>query len=186
MLSRWTMGAIASKKARASSPVSSRIAVARAGEVRGPVATMTLSHSAGGRPAISSRAIVDQRMRRQRRLDRAGEPVPIHRQRAARGHLVLIRRPQDEGAAAPHLLMQHAHRIVAGIVGAERVGADELREPVGLMRLGPAHRPHLVQHHGYASLGHLPRRLAAGKAAADDVDGIVGVSHVAMIFAIKL
>ena len=29
-----------------------------AGEVRGPVATMTLSHSGGGRPAISPRSMV--------------------------------------------------------------------------------------------------------------------------------
>ena len=40
------------------SPVSPRTASASAGEVRGPVATMTLSHSAGGRPAISPRSMV--------------------------------------------------------------------------------------------------------------------------------
>ena len=33
------------------------MASASAGEVRGPVATMTLSQSAGGRPATSSRRI---------------------------------------------------------------------------------------------------------------------------------
>lgn len=49
---------MASKKARASSPVASRIACDRAGEVSGPVAMMTLSQSAGGRPAISSRWMV--------------------------------------------------------------------------------------------------------------------------------
>ncbi len=52
------MGAMASKKARLSAPVRARMASASAGEVRGPVATMTLSHSAGGRPAISPRAMV--------------------------------------------------------------------------------------------------------------------------------
>ncbi len=35
MLSRWTIGAMASKKASASSPVSARMASARAGEVEG-------------------------------------------------------------------------------------------------------------------------------------------------------
>ncbi len=55
--SRWTIGAMASKKASASSPVSVPIAAARAGEVRGPVATITLSQSAGGSPATSSRRI---------------------------------------------------------------------------------------------------------------------------------
>jgi hypothetical protein len=45
-----------------SSPVSARIASARAGEVSGPVAMMTLSQSAGGRPAISLALDRDQRM----------------------------------------------------------------------------------------------------------------------------
>ena len=48
--SRWTIGAIASKKASAPSPVSAAIASASAGDVSGPVATMTLSQS-GGRQA---------------------------------------------------------------------------------------------------------------------------------------
>jgi len=52
-LSVWTMGAMASKKARLSSPVSSSTALDSAGEVRGPVDTITVSQSAGGRPATS-------------------------------------------------------------------------------------------------------------------------------------
>src|SRR6202790_4956160 len=52
-----TTGAIASKKASAFSSVSSRIASASGAEVRGPVATMTLRQSSGGRPAISARRI---------------------------------------------------------------------------------------------------------------------------------
>src|SRR5712692_8346945 len=51
------IGAMASKKASASSLVSSWIARASAGEVRGPVAMMTESQSCGGSPAISSRRI---------------------------------------------------------------------------------------------------------------------------------
>ncbi|MNI13880.1 hypothetical protein D3C73_671270 [compost metagenome] len=49
---------MASKKLRLSSPVAFRMASARAGEVNGPVATMTLSQSSGGMPAISSRTMV--------------------------------------------------------------------------------------------------------------------------------
>ncbi len=52
------IGAIASKKASACSPTSLAIASARAADVSGPVATITSSQSAGGRPAISSRASV--------------------------------------------------------------------------------------------------------------------------------
>ncbi len=58
MLSAWTMGAMASKKLSCSSPVSSPIAWLRAGEVRGPVARITLSQSAGGSPSTSWRARV--------------------------------------------------------------------------------------------------------------------------------
>src|SRR3984885_6468630 len=47
---------MASKKASAPSPVKWLIASAKAGEVRGPVATITLSQSSGGRPAISLRS----------------------------------------------------------------------------------------------------------------------------------
>ena len=54
MLSRCTIGAMASKKASESSPVMAPMDCASAGEVSGPVATITLSHSAGG-TAISSR-----------------------------------------------------------------------------------------------------------------------------------
>jgi len=43
--SAWTMGAMASKNDRLSSPVVFRMASASAGEVRGPVATMTVSQS---------------------------------------------------------------------------------------------------------------------------------------------
>ena len=71
--------------------------------------------------------------------------------------------------AAAHLLVQQADGVVLRIVGAEGVGADQLGQAVGLVRLGAAHRPHLVQHHGHAGLGELPGRLAAGEAAADDV-----------------
>jgi hypothetical protein len=48
---------MASKKASADSSVSDRIASASAGEVSGPVATMTLDQSAGGTPATSARSM---------------------------------------------------------------------------------------------------------------------------------
>ena len=51
-------GAMASKKASSVSPVRPAMAVLRSGEVSGPVATMTLSQSLGGRPATSAREMV--------------------------------------------------------------------------------------------------------------------------------
>jgi hypothetical protein len=130
MVSRWTIGAMASKKARDSSPVSRRTALAREGEVRGPVAMMTLVQSSGGSPAT-----------------------------------------HDEREAAPHLLVEEADGVVLGIVRAEGVGADELGKAVCQMRLGAAHGAHLVEDDRDAETRRLPRRLAAGKTAADDVDG---------------
>ena len=57
-VSTFMIGAMASKKARSSSPVWARTASARAIEVSGPVAMMTLSQSSGGMVSISSRMMV--------------------------------------------------------------------------------------------------------------------------------
>jgi hypothetical protein len=47
--------------------------------------------------------------------------------------------------------MQQADRIVFGIVGAERVGTHQLGQSVGLVGVGAAFRPHLVQDDGDAA-----------------------------------
>ena len=62
MQSKWTIGAMASKNASSSSPVSLADRLRQRGEVSGPEAMMTLSQSGEGRPAISSRRSVDQRI----------------------------------------------------------------------------------------------------------------------------
>ena len=160
---------MASKKASDSSPVSLAIASASAGEVRGPVATITLSQSSGGRPATSSRSQRHQRMGEQRLLHGGREAVPVDGERAAGRQLVRVGRAHDQRAGAAHLLVQQADGVVLRIVGAEGVGADQLGEVLGEMRFGAARRPHLVQHHGHARLRELPRRLAAREAAAHDV-----------------
>ena len=56
MVSAWTMGAMASKKASASAPVSAAMACPRAAEVSGPVAMIQLPSS--GRAVISPSAMV--------------------------------------------------------------------------------------------------------------------------------
>ncbi len=114
---------------------------------------------------------LDQRLRPQRCLDRGGEAVPVDRERAAGGHAMRVGGAQHQRGAAPHLRVQQSDGVVLGIVGAEGVGADQLGERRRDMRLGAAHRPHLVQHHADAGARQLPGGLAAGKAAADDVDG---------------
>ncbi len=57
MLSRCTIGAIASKNASASSLVTRRIDCASSGEVSGPVATITWPQDASGRSGTASRRI---------------------------------------------------------------------------------------------------------------------------------
>src|ERR1700741_2199380 len=114
MLSRCTIGATESKTARAVSPVAPRIASASAGEVSGPVATITLSQSSGGRPAISSRAV----------------SISGCAASAAARPWVGPARRVDGRAEPPHLLVQQADRVGGAVVGAERVRAHELGETV--------------------------------------------------------
>jgi hypothetical protein len=90
----------------------------------------------------------------------------------ARRHLVRIGGAQDQRTALPRLLMQQPDRIALRVVGAERVGAHQLGEPGPDMRLGAAHRPHLVQHDRHPGARELPRCLAAGQPAADHMDGV--------------
>ena len=116
----------------------------------------------------------DQRMGFQRRRHRGGKAVAVDRQRAARRDLVAIRRAHDERAEPAHLLMQQADGIVRGVVGAERIGADQLGIAVGLVRGGRPLRPHLVQRDRHAGLRELPGGLRAGEAAADDMDRFHG------------
>ena len=129
MESACTIGAMASKNASAFSSVSSRMASASGAEVRGPVATMTLPQSAGGRPAISVAVDLDQRMLVQRLGDGGGKPVAVDRQRAAGGHLVGVGRAHDQRAQPAHFGVQQADRVVGGIVGAEGIGADQFGQP---------------------------------------------------------
>ena len=68
--------------------------------------------------------------------------------------------------------MQQADGVVGGVVGAERVGADELGQAVGAVRLGHPQRAHLVQDDANARIGDLPGGFRTGKAAADHMDGV--------------
>ena len=153
------------------------MASASGAEVRGPVATITLSQSAGGRPAISAAVDLDPRMLFDRPRHGGGKALAVDRQRAAGRHLVGVGRAHDQRAEPPHFGMQQADGIVGGVVGAEGIGADQLGQAIGLMRLGHPHRAHLVQHDAAAGFGRLPGGLGAGEAAADDMDEIGGGGH---------
>ena len=66
------------------------MASASAGEVSGPVATMTLSQSCGGKPATSPRVDRDQRMTVERGRDGGRKFHAVDRERAAGRHLIGI------------------------------------------------------------------------------------------------
>ena len=87
------------------------------------------------------------------------------------GTRVAVGGGDDQAARGAHLPMQQADGILLVVVGAEGVGADELGQPVRLVREGANDRPHLVQHHGHAHRRRLPGGLRAGETAADDMDG---------------
>ncbi len=72
--------------------------------------------------------------------------------------------------------MEEPDRIRLGIVGAEGIGADELGEALGLVGVGAAEGPHLVEDDRNAGLRDLPGCLRSREAAADDVNGL-GRAH---------
>jgi len=115
---------------------------------------------------------LDQRLGLEACGDLGGKTHTVDRQGAAGGQAVGVAGRHDQRAQSAHLGVQQADSIVLGVIGAERVGADQLRQAVGHVGLGAARRAHLVQHHGHARAGDLPGRLATGQAAADHVDRV--------------
>jgi hypothetical protein len=112
----------------------------------------------------------DQQMGFERPGDKGGEAVAIDRERGAGRQLVRVGRRHDERGGSPHLLVKQADGVGFPIVGAKGIGANELGECSGLVRLGRTLRPHLVQYGGHAALCELPGGLASGQAAANDMN----------------
>ena len=116
----------------------------------------------------------DEGMLRQRLGDGRREAFAVDRKRPARRHFVLIAHAHDERSGAAHFLMQEADGVACRIVRAEGIGADELRQAFALMCIGHAPGAHFMEDDGNAGLRCLPGSLAAGQAAADDMDGLHG------------
>ncbi len=109
---------------------------------------------------------LDVGMRRQRRGDALGEALAVHRQRRSGGHLVHVALREDQRSQVAHLLVEQAHRVALGIVAAEAVRADQLGEPVGVVRGRRAARSaHLGKAHPAARLRELPRGLRSREPA---------------------
>ena len=119
----------------------------------------------------------DQRLAFKRRGDRCGKAVAIDRERAAGRKLMRIGRAHDQRAEPAHFGVQKSDGARLRVVGAERIGANELGEVSGLMRCGRAHRPHFVHYNRHAPARDLPGGFGTGKAAADHVNGCKSVCH---------
>ena len=152
-----------------------------AGEVANGLGQSLRSQGAGGddhaRP-VRGRKIryfaahdLDERMLFQGLGDGVGKSVTIHGQGATGGKFVRVRRRHDDGAGAPHLLVQETDRICFEVVGSERIGANELSQAAGLVGFRPPLGAHLVKDDRHARLRELPGRFAARKAAANNVNG---------------
>src|SRR3954447_5501948 len=110
-------------------------------------------------------------MRREAIVHRRGKTVPIDGQRRAARHARRVRRLEDHRAEEAHLGLEEPMRV-RRLRALERVRADELREPIGLVRGGRANRPHLVHDDVMAALRELPRGFAACETTSDDMYGL--------------
>ena len=113
----------------------------------------------------------DVGMRLERGGDAGREAVAVDGQRRAGGNLVHVALGEDQRAEIAHFLMEQADGVALGIVRAERVGADELGEAVGVVGGGHmARAAHFRELYLVPGLSELPCGFGAGEAAADDVD----------------
>jgi hypothetical protein len=70
--------------------------------------------------------------------------------------------------------MEQPDRVIGGIVGTKRIGADEFGKAIGAMRLGHSVRAHFVQDDADPGVCRLPGRFRAGEAAAYNMQGLRG------------
>ena len=107
------------------------------------------------------------------RGDRCGKAVAVHGKRAAGGNLMRVGCRHDQRVGQPHLGMDDADGIAGGVIGAERIGADQFGKPIGLVGGCLADAAHFMQDDRNAGIGDLPGGLRTGKTAADNVNGFV-------------
>ena len=95
-----------------------------------------------------------------------GEHVPVHGQRAARGHARRLGTAQNQAAQRLHLRLQQAGGV-GQMLGLQRVGAHQLGKALHVVGGGELLRLHLQQAHAQPALGQLPGGLTARQARAD-------------------
>src|SRR4051812_18093777 len=120
-------------------------------------------------------------MRRNSLVYGRGEYIAVDGERAPARHARLIGRLENDRTEHTHLGLEQPVRV-GRLSALERVGADELRETIGLVRRRAADAAHLVNDDIVSPHGELPGGFAAGESATGDVDGSGGeVAHLSNI-----
>src|SRR5207248_1263494 len=83
------------------------------------------------------------------------------------GHCCRIGQAQQQRSSAPQLLFQQP-RGRSRRVRFQGIAANQLRQPVGLVRRSRAHGTHLVKRDRNSAVRKLPRRFAPRESAARD------------------
>ena len=107
-------------------------------------------------------------MARDRLRDGLREALAIDGERGAGGNAGELGGPHDQRAQPPHLFLEEPDGVIE-LVAAERVAADQLRQPIGLVDQRRPDRTHLVQDHRHAARRDLPRGFGTGETTANDV-----------------
>jgi hypothetical protein len=125
IVSRWTIGARASKKARLAAPVAAPMLSARASRDHG---------QAGGGQGIDPLASdLQSGLGGEGAFDPGRKQLAVDRQGRSRWHPRLVRCCHDQRAGTTHFVMEQADGVLLAVVRAERVRADQLSESVGLV-----------------------------------------------------
>ena len=95
------------------------------------------------------------------------EAVAVHRQSPAGLHFGSVGTGEDQAPQAAQLLLEQSYSVFK-LVGAQGIGAAQLREEIALMGWGLFLRLHFPESDGNAALGQLPGAFTAGQAGADD------------------
>ena len=100
--------------------------------------------------------------------------IAVHRHRAARRHPRNVPCAHHQTVKRAHLVVQQADRVFLVIIRTEGIGAHQFGQPIGLVRRGHfARSAHLRQAHPEPAPGQLPRRLAPGEPAANNVHIVI-------------
>jgi len=105
-----------------------------------------------------------------------GKNLAIHGERLASRHASGGGRSKQERSEPSKFLLEEPGRA-GNLFAFQRVAANQLGEPIGLVSGGGAGRPHLVQFDSEAGLRDLPGSLRSRQTAADDVDDLRVHAH---------